>query len=233
MKPPEPPCHRIPLAVKVIYTAFVAVLVPVYLTAYGPSNFYYFCDVALVMTVPAVWLESPLLASAPLVGIFLPQMIWVVDFLSTLVGYPLTGMTGYMFDATLPLFTRFLSFFHFWLPFFLLWLVLRLGYDRRGFILWSVIAWVLLIVSYTVLPPPPAPEGKAWMPVNVNYVFGFSASGPQTWMSPSLYFLLFAAVLQFLIFLPTHLVMAWLAPAAPRKIAAAWHDAAAVAHGLE
>ena len=213
MKPQESPRRRVPLGVKLIYTAFVAVLVPVYLHAYGPTNFCYFCDVALLITVPAVWLESPLLASAPLIGIFLPQMIWVLDFLSSLAGLPITGMTGYMFDATLPLFTRFLSFFHFWLPFFLLWLVARLGYDRRALALWSAIAWVLMIVSYTALPPPPAPEGKAWMPVNVNYVYGFRAAGPQTWMPPLPYFLLYGAVLQLLVLVPSHLASLRLLPA--------------------
>ena len=31
--------RRIPLAIKLIYTAFVAVMVPVYLRDYGPTNF--------------------------------------------------------------------------------------------------------------------------------------------------------------------------------------------------
>jgi hypothetical protein len=135
MTPDARPRPRVPLTVKLVYTAFVAVLVQNYVVAYGPSNFCYFCDTALLLTVLAVWAESSLLASAPMVGIFLPQMVWVVDFLSTLAGRPLTGMTGYMFEPTLPLFLRFLSFFHFWLPFFLLWLVIRLGYDRRAYVL--------------------------------------------------------------------------------------------------
>lgn len=58
-KPTKP--HRIPLWVKLAYTAFVCVLVPYYLSAYGPTNFLYFCDVALLMTLAALWLESPLL----------------------------------------------------------------------------------------------------------------------------------------------------------------------------
>ncbi len=113
----------IPLWFKLAYSAFCAVLVPTYLMAYGPTNFLYFCDVALLTTLAAVWLESPLLASAPAVGILLPQALWVIDFLGTAAGVPLTGMTAYMFDAKLPLFTRGLSFFHFWLPFVLAWLV--------------------------------------------------------------------------------------------------------------
>ena len=101
----------IPLWVKILYTAFMAVLIPVYLKNYGPTNFLYFCDVAAIMTLFAILLESPLLLSAALVGIFIPQMIWVVDFLFEVCGGRLTGMTGYMFKP--PFFLRFLSFFHF------------------------------------------------------------------------------------------------------------------------
>ena len=54
---------RIPLAVKVLYTAFTAVMVPVYLKDYGPTNFLYFCDVAVLMTLVAVWTEKSLWAS--------------------------------------------------------------------------------------------------------------------------------------------------------------------------
>ena len=55
---------RLPLWSKVAYTAFVAVLVPHYWQAYGPTNFLYFCDIALLLTVVAMWTESALLASA-------------------------------------------------------------------------------------------------------------------------------------------------------------------------
>lgn len=110
----------IPLWLKVAYTAFMAVLVPVYWSHYGPTNFLYFCDVALLLTLAAVWLESPLLASIPAAGILIPQMFWVVDFGAHLVGFKITGMTDYMFEAQRPLFLRELSFFHGWLPFLLL-----------------------------------------------------------------------------------------------------------------
>jgi hypothetical protein len=71
-----------------------------------------------------------------------------------------------------------------------------------------VIAWVLMAVSYALLPAPPAPPGQEWMPVNVNYVYGFSTTAPQTLMPPLAYVLLFAAVLQFVIFWSTHRVLA-------------------------
>src|SRR3954452_3264829 len=74
--------HRIPLALKLAYTMFVAVLVPYYWVTYSPWNFLYFCDVALLITVAALWLESPLLMSLPAVGITVPQLLWVADFLT-------------------------------------------------------------------------------------------------------------------------------------------------------
>ena len=93
----------IPLAVKLSYTLFVAILVFNYWRAYSPWTFLFFCDVALLLTVPALWLESPLLISLPAVGLVLPQVLWVVDFVT---GARITGMTSYMFDSHLPLLVR-------------------------------------------------------------------------------------------------------------------------------
>src|SRR3974390_1512619 len=117
---------RIPLWLQLAYTAFVAVLVPVYLRNYGPTNFLYFCDVALIITLVGIWIESPLLISMCAVGIIGSQTLWVIDFLSNLVGQPLTHMTDYMFMADHSRFLRGLSFFHGWLPFLLVYLVWRL-----------------------------------------------------------------------------------------------------------
>src|SRR5262245_51942665 len=175
----QPQAPRLPMWLKLLYSGFLAVLVPIYWRDYGPSNFLYFCDVALFLTLGALWLESPLLASAPLIGIFLPQMLWVLDFLFELVGLHLTGLTGYMFESQRPLFTRLLSLFHFWLPFLCLGLVWRLGYDRRALALWTLLAWILMGVCYVAMPPPapadPAHPELANRPININYVYGFSS----------------------------------------------------------
>jgi hypothetical protein len=195
---------RIPLWFKLAYTAFCAVLVPTYLLAYGPTNFLYFCDVALLTTLVAIWLESPLLASAPAVGILLPQLLWAIDFVASAAGFKLTGMTAYMFDANLPLFTRGLSFFHFWLPFVLAWLVWRLGYDRRAFAVWTVAAWGLLSVCYFLMPGPPVAAANPNLPVNINYVFGMSDAAAQSFMPGPLWFALLLVGLPALIFYPTH-----------------------------
>jgi len=53
----------IPLALKIIFTLFVCALVPIYWRQYGLANFLWFSDIAVLALVPALWLESALLAS--------------------------------------------------------------------------------------------------------------------------------------------------------------------------
>jgi hypothetical protein len=202
--------QQIPAWLKWAYTAFCLVLVPYYWRAYGPTNFLYFCDLAVFFALGAIWLESPLLASMPAVGILLPQALWMLDLAGEVVGLRLTGMTAYMFDGQIPLFTRALSLFHFWLPILLVWLVWRLGYDRRALAVWTVLALGIVLVCYFFMPAPPAPPDRPLQPVNINYVYGFSAKAPQTWIPQNAYVALMMAVLVAGIFVPTHLLLAWL-----------------------
>jgi hypothetical protein len=192
----------VPLWLKVAYTAYMAVLIPVYWTNYGPGNFLYFCDVALILTLVGIWIGSPLLISMCAVGILAPQVLWVVDYALNFTGIQLTGMTDYMFDGTKSLFLRFLSLFHGWLPFLLVYLVGRMGYDRRALAAWSVLAVALLAVCYLFLPPPSA--NAAGTVANVNYVYGMSESAPQTWMHPLAWLATLMVGLPLLMFLPTH-----------------------------
>ena len=100
------PARRIPLWLKVVYTAFVGVLVPYYWRAYSPWNFLFFCDVALLVTLVGLWTESRFLISLEAIAILLPQTVWVVDFVARACGMHLLGMTDYMFDPRLSLWTR-------------------------------------------------------------------------------------------------------------------------------
>jgi hypothetical protein len=143
---------KIPLWVKLAYALFVSVMVPVYWHDYGPTNFLYFCDVAVFLALAALWSESTLLASIAAVGIVLPQLVWVLDLGAHVVGLKITGMSDYMFDSKIPAFTRAISLFHGWLPFLLLYLTWRLGYDRRAFAIWTGLALVLMLVCR--LPAP-------------------------------------------------------------------------------
>ena len=197
--------NRLPLSLKLVYTAFMAVLVPVYWANYGPTNFLYFCDMALLITLAGIWLESPLLVSMCAVGIIGSQTLWVIDFLSNLVGLPLTGLTDYMFAADHSLFLRSLSLFHGWLPFLLVYLVWRLGYDGRGLPAWTVLAWVLILVCFFFMPPPRPNPGLE--PVNIDYVWGFSDIAPQHWMSPGLWVVGLMVLMPLLLFVPTHFLL--------------------------
>lgn len=195
--------RRVPLSVKLAFTAFMAILVPVYWTNYGPTNFLYFCDMALLLTLIGVWLESPLFVSMPAVGILAPQILWVADFGLNLMGVHLTGMTDYMFAAATPLHLRALSLFHGWLPFLLVFLVWRLGYDRRAFFCWTALAWALMLISWFFLPGPTPDAGLT--PVNVDYVFGPSDKAPQEWMPPWAWLALMLTGLPLVMFAPAHL----------------------------
>lgn len=211
-KTATPHPSRVPIGLKLAFTAFMAVLIPLYWHNYGPTNFLYFCDVALIVTLIAIWREDALLASMGAVGIVLPQMLWVADFAGNALGHPLTGMTDYMFDATFPLLLRSLSLFHGWLPFLLLYLVWTLGYDRRALLCWTALAWVLLLVCFLAMPPPTPEPGLT--PVNINFVWGMSDRVPQHWVSPHVWFAGLLIGLPLLVFVPTHLALARIMPAA-------------------
>jgi len=200
--------HRgIPMAWKPAFTAFMAVLVPVYWTKYGPANFLYFCDVALFLTLAGLWLESRLMLSMAAVGILLPQVLWCADFVVQACGGSLTGMTAYMFDRQRSLFLRGLSLFHGWLP-FLLWLaVRRLGYDRRALVAWTATAWALCLVSFLWLPPAGPEHAGNLTPNNVNYVWGFDDARPQSWLPPVLYLAAWMGALAGGVYAPTHLLL--------------------------
>lgn len=201
---PSVPESRLPLWLKLLFTAFLLVMVPVYWLNYGPTNFLYFCDVSLLLCLISIWSERSLPASMAAVGILLPQVLWCADFLGELLGVRLLGMTGYMLDPNRSLFLRGLSFFHGWLPFLLLLLVRRLGYDRRALLLWTPLAWTLCLVAYFLLPPAGAVLADPKIPVNVNYVHGFDDAHPQTWLPAPLYLLGWMLTLLVMVYLPTH-----------------------------
>ena len=210
---------QIPLWFKLLYSAFVAVVVPYYWLTYTPWNFLYFCDVALLMTLVGMWAESSLLISISTVGIVIAQIIWVIDwFCNLLLGVQLTGMTNYMFNAKIPLYVRGMSSFHGWLPFVLLWLVWKVGYDRRAFRLQTILAIGLLLVCFFIGPkPPPSAEHPNWA-VNINYVWGMDDSASQTIMPPILWLLLMMTFLVVVLYLPTHWFLRRFFPAVEARV---------------
>jgi hypothetical protein len=119
-----------PFWLKLTYTVFVAILVPVYAKKWGWGNFLWFSDIALLLMVPALWFESRLLVSMVAVGVLFPESFWNVSYFARLItGKRIGALTDYMFDAEKPLWLRSLSLFHVFLPVLIVWMVARLGYE--------------------------------------------------------------------------------------------------------
>jgi len=186
-----------PLWLKLAYSVFVAVTVAVYYVKYGPGNFLWFSDVALIVTVPALWLENGLLASMMALAVLLPEVLWNLEFFLRLcTGIRLTGLTDYMFDRSKPLYLRALSLFHIALPPLLLWMVARLGYDAHALAAQTLLAWVLLPATYRLTKPAD----------NINWVHGFGATA-QTRLQPYAYVALLMVALPLIVYWPTHLLL--------------------------
>lgn len=183
--------------IKIAYTASVAAIIPVYWRHYGWRNFLWFSDIALFGTCVALWLESPLLVSVMAVAVLLPELLWNASFFARLVfRVQVTNLAGYMFDPRKPLFLRALSLFHVVLPLVMLWMLARLGYDSRAFVMQTIIAWIVLPLTYAVLRPQDE---------NINWVRGFGK--PQQWVKPRTYLALLMLAFPVLIYLPTHWVL--------------------------
>src|SRR5688572_24299001 len=130
---------------KIAYTLFICILVPIYWKQYGPGNFLWFSDIALFVTAAALWLESSLLASMMAVSVVVLESIWIIDFLIRFItGTSVIGLSAYMFDSKIPLSIRALSLFHVVLPVLLLVLLYQLGYDRRALFAQTLLAWIIL-----------------------------------------------------------------------------------------
>jgi hypothetical protein len=81
------------------------------------------------------------------------------------------------------------------LPPLLIWMLHRLGYDRRALSVQTLLAWVVLPVSYVVTDRS----------ANLNWVLG--PGQPQSWMHPLLYLLLLMVGFPLVVYLPTHLAL--------------------------
>ena len=180
------------------------IMIPVYFKMYGPTNFLYICDAALIITLLGLWFNSPLLISICAVGIIAAQSLWLIDFFGTLIGLPVLGLTEYMFRDT-SLFLRGLSLFHGWLPILLIYLVYKMGYDPRAIFYWTGLFVILMIFSILLTPRPGEAIGLA--PSNINFVWGLRDGSPQTFMPRGYWLALLIIGMPLLLFYPTHLIL--------------------------
>ncbi len=188
---------NLPLWIKLSYTGMVAVILPVYAVHYGWRNYLWFSDIALVTTATALWFENALIASMMAVGVLLPELLWSASFMGRLLfAVRMSELAGYMFDSNKPRYLRALSLFHLALPFTLLWMVARLGYDSRALIAQTVLALIVLPVTYLVVRPHDE---------NINWVCGLGSR--QSRLAPRTYLALLMFSLPVVVYLPTHIVL--------------------------
>jgi hypothetical protein len=190
--------EAVPLWAKIAYTAFLAVIVPVYWARNGLANFLWFSDIALIATGVALWLESSVLASAMAVGVFLPELLWNVSYFGRLVtGAHITSLADYMFDGRKSRVMRALSLLlHVVMPAALVWMLVRLGYDSRALVVQTALACIVLPVTYAVTDPAK----------NINWVFGLGHP-PRRRLSPRMHLLMLMLGFPLLVYVPTHLLL--------------------------
>jgi hypothetical protein len=194
--------NAIPSWVTISYTVMVCVIVPVYWMEYGPANFLWFSDIALLLMVPALWLKSPLLSSMMAVGVLPFETIWMVAFFS---GGTLGHMADYMFDPNLSIFLRGLSLFHFPMPAVIILMLMRFRYDKRALLAQTLLALIVIPLTYAVTKPED----------NINWVYGFDKV--QTLLPPHIYLAVLAFTMVCLVFVPMHFLLKKLFPLADAK----------------
>jgi hypothetical protein len=190
----------VPLWLKLAYTAWIVARAPTYWIQYGPANFLWLCDLANFLVLAALWLESPLLVSSQAVSVLIIQVAWCIDYFGRLLlGLNVFGATAYMFTDEYPAAVRALSLFHLFMPPLLLWLVWRLGYDRRGLLLQTAVAWLVLPLCYLFTDPA----------LNLNWLWR-PFDREQPWLPPFAWMLVMLLAYPLVLYLPTHLALqAW------------------------
>ena len=202
---------RIPLWLKLTWTAWLILWAPLYGRQYGAQNFLYFCDLGNFLIAAGLWSESRFIFSWQAVGLLVFQTLYAIDLISALVcGAHTTGGTEYMFDPRIPLAVRVFGLYHLVVPGLLLWAVRRLGYDREAWKWQFLTAWIVVPVNYF------------WRPqYNVNWARGLGHE--QHFMPGWLYLIGYLVVVPATVYWPTHLILKWWsarAPASVRKHAA-------------
>jgi hypothetical protein len=187
---------RLPLWLKIGWTIWLLIWIPIYWKQYGAQNFLYFCDLGNVLIAISLWMESSLIFSWQACGLLIFQTLYTIDLLfAVMMGGHFLGATEFMFDSRVPLFVRMLSLFHIVTPPLLLWAIWRLGYDTRGWKLQTLATWVVVPINFF------------WRPqYDVNW-----ARGPffreQHRVPEFLYLAAYLVLVPLVVYWPTHLAL--------------------------
>jgi hypothetical protein len=186
---------RIPLWLKVAWTAWLVVWAPTYWRQYGAQNFLFFCDLGNFLIAAGLWLESRCILSWQAVGLLVFQTLYSLDLLGTvLLGHHFIGGTEYMFDQKIPLLVRLLGLYHLVVPALLLWTVNCVGYDTSAWKWQTLTAWVVVPINFF------------WRPqYNVNWARGLGHE--QHLVPPWVYLAGYLIVVPALVYWPTNLAL--------------------------
>lgn len=185
---------KIPLWLKLAFTAFVLVWVPVYVRHLGPQNFLWLCDIANLLILAGLWFESRLLLTSQLISVLAIGIVWSLDLAGALLfGVHPLGATEYMFNPEIALHVRLLSLFHGGVWPIVAYAVYRVGYDLRGWRLQVLICWLVLPATFVLTEPHRV----------INWVWGPFGS-QQTWVPAWAYLLLCMLAYPIIVYLPTH-----------------------------
>jgi hypothetical protein len=187
-----------PLWLKISWTAWLLVWVPIYWRQYGAQNFLYFCDVGNFLIAIGLWSDNRLLISWQAVGLLIFQTLYTIDLIgAALSGRHLIGGTEYMFDPKISLFVRLLGLYHLVVPPLLLWAVRRLGYDPAALKWQTFTAWTLVPINFF------------WRPeYNINWARGLGHE--QHTLPPWLYLMFYMIAVPVAVYWPTHwALMRW------------------------
>ncbi|WP_111412149.1 hypothetical protein [Billgrantia lactosivorans] len=188
---------RLPLWLKLAFSAWILVWAPTYWALLGPQNYFWLCNLANFLILVGLWCESRRLISMQLLSVLLVGSLWAVDVgTAWLTGVHPIGGTEYMFDAEQPPVTRLLSLYHLVLPVVAGVAVCWLGYDRRALPWQAALTWVVVPLSYVATEPER----------NINWVHG-PFGQPQETLDPLLYLTGLTLLWPVAVYLPVHLLM--------------------------
>jgi hypothetical protein len=180
---------------------WVAAWFPIYWHFWGWSNFLHFSDAAILLTCLGLWTHSALLLSSQATGMLVASAEWCLEVcFRAVAGHGLFGGTEYLWNSSVPLWVRLLTFYHLLLEVVLIYAISKTGYDRRGLALQAGITAMLMVLSRWLAP------GQ-----NIN----FSERDPilhRAWGPAPLHLALVLAGLVLVAFLPAHLLLARLFP---------------------
>jgi len=186
--------RRLPLGLKLGFTAWVALWATSYAMILGAQNFFWLCNLANFLILVGLWLDHRLLLSMQWLAVALIGLLWGLDLATAaLTGWHPFGGTAYMFDPDFPELTRWLSFYHLLLPIVAGFAIWRLGYDRRALRWQGLLTALMVALSFWLTEPER----------NINWVqapFGMTEAP----LAPALYLPVLTLGWLFLVLWPVH-----------------------------